>query len=67
MGRRSKTVPWNNAGRQSDPNVKQYPRPCRTHHGRGHDMWLDCGSFHPCGCSSLIIGPSTAEFESDKN
>ena len=28
-------------------------------------LWLDCGSFHPCGCSSLIIVPSTAEFKSD--
>ena len=30
-------------------------------------LWLDCGLFHPCGCSSLIIVPSTAEFESDKD
>ena len=30
-------------------------------------LWLDCVLFHPCGCSSLIIIPSTAEFESDKD
>ena len=30
-------------------------------------LWLDGGSFRPCGCNTLIIVPSTAEFESDKD